>query len=214
MSAAMEKAYVAIKEAIFSGRYGAGERLKERDICTELEVSRTPVREALRRLEADGLVRLEPRRGAVVTELGIDEANEIFSLGALLESFGAGLAARRASPDDVAALDRLLDEMSQLLQSGHDQVHLEYMRLDHDLHGRIVEIAANRRLAALLRQTVGMPVLVKSFHSYSMDDLKRSLDQHRTIVDAIRVGDTVWAEAAMRSHILVTRSLILPPADS
>lgn len=209
MSAAMEKAYRALKDDIFSGRYRPGDRLKERDICAALEVSRTPVREALRRLQADGLVHLEPRRGGVVTEMSSEEAHEIFSLGAMLESFACRLAASRATRRDVTELESLMDALAAELTSDTPKQRERYMALDHELHGRIVDIAASPRLAAMLSQTVSMPVLVRTFHSYSKDDLVRSHQQHRTIVDAISAGDAEWAEAAMRSHILVARSQIL-----
>lgn len=210
MSAAMEKAYQALKDGIFAGHYQPGDRLKERDICAELEVSRTPVREALRRLQADGLVHLEPRRGGVVTEMSAEEAHEIFSLGAMLESFGARLAASRATPQDVAKLDELMDKLAAVIDSQSADQREQYMALDHELHGKIAEIAASPRLAAMLTQTVSMPVLVRTFHAYEKDDLIRSHHQHRAVVDAIRAGDADWAEAAMRCHILVARSLIVP----
>ena len=115
MSKAVDKAYAALRERIFSGALRAGERLKERELCRELDVSRTPVREALRRLEADGLVEIEPRRGGVVAGINAEEASEIYSLGVLLESYAARLAAERATEADLAELDRLLDSVNRLL---------------------------------------------------------------------------------------------------
>ena len=85
---------------------------------------------------------------------------------------------------------------------------------DRDLHGAIMEMAGNRSLAAALKQIVGLPVLVKAFSSYSDDDLWRSFHQHENIVDALRAGDANWAEAAMRSHILAGRAILLPAARS
>lgn len=212
MSAAMEKAYRALREGIFSGQLAPGDRLKEREICDRLAVSRTPVREALRRLEADGLVRLEPRRGGVVTELDLDEANEIFSLGAVLESFAARQAASRATPADLARLDKLVADMGRLVTRGAHDLRAQYMSLDNELHGTILELAGNRYLVAMLRQTVGLPVLVRAFTGYSTEDLERSHQQHQTIVEALHAGDPDWAEAAMRCHILMARGIMTPDA--
>ena len=116
MTAAVDKAYAALRQKIVSGELASGDRLKEREICTELDVSRTPVREALRQLQADGLVVIEPRRGGVVAGISHHEAEEIYGLGVLLESYGARLAATRAEAEDLAKLDKILLEMEEVLR--------------------------------------------------------------------------------------------------
>ncbi len=210
----MEKAYRALWDRILSGEYQPGERLKERDICADLDVSRTPVREALRRLEAEGLVQIEPRRGGKVAELRLEEAAEIFSVGAHLESFAAKLAARRASPEPLAALDATIRKMRDVLERDAPDVRRAYLKLDRELHGQIMDMARNRSLAAALKQVVGLPVLVKAFSTYSGEDLWRSFHHHEDIVAALHAGDEEWAEAAMRSHILAGRSVLRPGRDS
>ena len=144
-----------------------------------------------------------------MTRLTRREASEIFDLGALLESHAAGLAASRASAEDIASLREQLAAMEQLLDEPRGDFRARYMTLDHEFHHQIVAIAANTRLEAMLRMVVGMPVLVNAFTSYSEADLNRSLQQHQTIADAIAAGDAEWAEAAMRSHVLVSRSMTL-----
>ena len=211
MTAAVDKAYAALRARIFSGDLAAGDRLKEREICAELDVSRTPVREALRRLQADGLVVIEPRRGGIVAGISGTEAEEIYSLGMLLESFGAGLAAKRATAEDIAGLRRIIADMEDVLHDDTPTARSTYLELDSDLHRHIVQIAGNRHLGQLVRQIVGLPVLIQAFTHYSHDDLQVSLQQHRTIVAALEAGDAEWAEAAMRAHILAGRSITLPP---
>ena len=93
-----DQAYVSLRERILEGRLKPGTALKERDLCEELNVSRTPIREALRRLSADGLAEVRPRRSIVVSSFGADELTEIFELGIVLESFVAALAATKARP--------------------------------------------------------------------------------------------------------------------
>lgn len=208
----MEKAYRALWDRILSGEYAPGHRLKERDICAELDVSRTPVREALRRLEAEGLVQIEPRRGGRVADLRLEEAAEIFSVGVHLESFAAKLAAKRATLESVAALDATIHDMRAVLERDARDVRRAYLKLDRDLHDAIIDMAGNRSLTAALKQIVGLPVLVKAFSTYCGDDLWRSFHQHENIVDALRAGDEDWAEAAMRSHILAGRAILLPSA--
>lgn len=212
MSKSVEKAYDALRERIFSGRLKTGDRLKERDICEEFDVSRTPVREALRRLQADGLVVIEPRRGGVVAGINEEEADEVYSLGILLESFAARLAAERTNDSDLKELDQLIDEMTDTLIKDSPARRRRYLELDSRLHSKIVAITANRRLASLVRQMVGIPVLVQAFTHYSHDNLLQSLQQHRNIVAALRARDPEWAESAMRAHIHSARSIMLRPA--
>ena len=209
MTVAADKAYRVLRARIISGEYSPGARLKEREICADLDVSRTPIREALRRLEADGLVHIEPHRGGVVTEIGTEEAAEIFSLGAVMESYAARLAATRDNPEATAELDRLLEDMAGVLERQDTDAHADYMRLDSELHATIVEMASSRRLTAALQQVVGVPVLVQAFNRYSMDDLWQSHHQHRAIVAALKAGDPDWAESAMRQHMFAGRAIMM-----
>ena len=209
MTAAVDTAYAALREKIFSGELAAGDRLKEREICAELDVSRTPVREALRRLQADGLVNIEPRRGGIVAGVSMSEAEEIYSLGILLEGFSAGLAAARATEDDIAGLEQIIAEMETVLAEDTPAARSRYLELDSSLHRSILTITGNRHLGRLVRQVVGLPVLIKAFTHYSYADLLQSLQQHRSIVRALAAGDAEWAEAAMRSHVLAGRAITL-----
>lgn len=206
MSAAFDKAYTALREQIFSGTLAAGTRLKERVICCELDVSRTPVREALRRLEADGLVTIEPRRGAVVAGIDAKDAQEIFPLGALLESYAARIAANNATPADIEKLTDILDAMERTLSDDTPSARSHYLELDSELHAGIVAITGNRHLARIIRDVVGLPVLIRAFTHYSHPELQESLRQHRSIVAALTAGDADWAESAMRTHILAGRA--------
>ena len=204
----------AIRARIVAGDYEPGARLKERDICSELAVSRTPVREALRQLAAEGLVTIEPRRGAVVTDISADEAHEIYSLGAVLESYAAKLAATRASAGDLEALSVLVGEMKATLSVMDQSARARYMTLDSQFHGEILRLAGSRHLTTVLKQTVRVPVLVKAFHHYSDDDLQQSLNQHRAILAALRAREPDWAETAMRAHVLSARSALFPAVRS
>ncbi|MGI9225878.1 MAG: GntR family transcriptional regulator [Woeseiaceae bacterium] len=206
MTAAVDKAYAALRQKIVSGKLATGDRLKEREICSELDISRTPVREALRQLQADGLVVIEPRRGGVVAGISDSEADEIFGLGVLLESYGARLAAASANADDLARLHDILTEMEAVLQEDTGEARNRYLELDSALHRTITRATRNRHLGTLIRQVVGLPVLIQAFTHYSHADLLRSLQQHRTIVAALEAKDADWAEASMRAHILAGRS--------
>src|SRR6202050_3223278 len=106
---AAERAYSAVRDGILQGRYNAGSRLTEQELASALGVSRTPVREALRRLHAEGLVEFEPNHGAVVALFELEDAEEIFELRALLEPISARRAAERVTAPIIAQL-RVLAE--------------------------------------------------------------------------------------------------------
>lgn len=214
MRAASDKAYRMLRDRIFSGDCPPGTRLKERELCADLEVSRTPVREALRRLEAEGLVQIQPRRGGVVRQVDPSEVEEIFALGAVIEGFGARLAAQKADRAGVSALEAIVDAMGEVLERGDERCRADYMSLDGDLHGRIVALADSPRLSSALQQVVGVPVLAQALHRYSLDYLQQSLDQHRVVVQAIRERNPEWAESAMRYHILAARTVMLATPET
>lgn len=209
MSAASDRAYRMLRDRIFSGEFPAGARLRERQLCAELEVSRTPVREALRRLEAEGLVQIEPRRGGVVRGIDVDEAAEIFALGTVIESFAARTAAEKATPAALEELRGLLAEMTEVLGDGGEACRPRYMKLDNAFHRCIAEMCQSRRLVAALRQVVGVPALTRVIRRYSADQLRQSYEQHCSLVDAIAAGDADLAESVMRAHILAGRNIAL-----
>ncbi|HKL62133.1 MAG TPA: GntR family transcriptional regulator [Woeseiaceae bacterium] len=209
MSVATDKAYRVLRDRIFRGEYAPGARLKERQLCADLEVSRTPVREALRRLESEGLVHIEPRRGGVVSHIDPEEAEEIFALGAVIESFAAGMAARKATDRQVAGLEKVIDAMRETLARADERCRTDYIELDGDLHERIIDMADSRRLSAALHQVVGVPLLAQAFNQYSFEQLQQSFSQHRMLVEALRARDADWAESAMRYHVLTGRNIML-----
>jgi DNA-binding GntR family transcriptional regulator len=200
-----DQAYHALRERILSGSIRPGTALKERDLCDELNISRTPIREALRRLSADGLAEVRPRRSIVVSSFQESEVTEIFELGIVLESFVAGLAAEKATPADIARLEGILDEMA-LLRSDDPERAERYVMLDQAFHDAIAATARNPRISQILRQTMSIRVLANIFEKYEVDDFTTSMTQHRTIVGAIASGDAEWAQSAMGNHIRTGRA--------
>lgn len=201
-----DQAYHALRERILSGLIRPGTALKERDLCDELNISRTPIREALRRLSADGLAEVRPRRSIVVSSFNESEVTEIFELGIVLESFVAGLAAEKATPADVIRLEAILDEMATLLATADPDRAERYVKLDHAFHDAIAATARNPRISQILRQTMSIRVLANIFEKYDTSDFATSMTQHRTIVGAIASGDPEWAQSAMGNHIRTGRA--------
>jgi DNA-binding GntR family transcriptional regulator len=209
MSQVAEKAYRELKESIRRGRLQPGDRLVERTICAELQMSRTPVREALKLLTAEGLVSRRPRRGMVVSKMSEDEVREIFEFGVVLEAFVASLAAKKRDAEHVKKLKKLIKSMDACL-SGDAVNKSRYVELDRRFHAEIAAAAGNQRLAGMLQQAMESRVLHQAFSRYGHQDCRQSLEQHRTILRAIQSGDPDWASSAMQTHILTGRAMSRP----
>ncbi len=205
MATIAEKAYSAIRERVLSGEYPAGSRLREEELAEAVGVSRTPVREALRRLDAEGVVEFVPNRGAKVAVWSRQDLEEIFSLRALLEGYGARLAASKMEPAELEELAALADQMETIARRGIEGHYDQMALLNGRFHRLVVEAARNRRLATLVGSIVELPLQQRTLRRYSDEDLTRSMRQHRELIDALAAGDTKWAEAVMQAHVLAAR---------
>ncbi|HEY0832405.1 MAG TPA: GntR family transcriptional regulator [Azospirillum sp.] len=211
-----ETAYQALRAGIIGGRYPAGSPLREITLAAEIGVSRTPIREALRRLDAEGLVDLVPNYGATVCAWTPRDFEEIFELRALLESHAAARAATRITAAGIEALAELCDGMDAAAQGGRPDRLDRIADLNDRFHKGLLSAAESRRLADLLASLVEMPLVLRTYHRYSEDELRRSLGHHREIVAALRAGDGVWAASVMRAHVLAAQAALrrgARPAD-
>lgn len=183
-------------DKIISGRYPGGTHLKTEDLAVELRTSRMPVREALRQLNAEGLVVIKPNRGAFVTSFTATDILEVFEMRAALEGLAMRLAADMRSDQDIERVERIAFQM-------HAQKDTRTMWLKrHDqFHDAICAIADRPRLSrqiTLLRdQTRPYVRLYISTH----DDPEVEGLEHAALLDALRRGDPVAAESVMRSHV-------------
>lgn len=198
-AAAADPTYAAIRAQILSGERAGGEWLREEDLAAALGVSRTPVREALRRLAAEGLVRHERNRGVQVVEWRAEDLDELYGLRALLEPWGSALAAGRGTVD-LEELDELAGRMDAAAARAVPDLELVTV-LNNRFHRAILEGSGNSRLTALVATVVEVPLVARTFTLYSPDALRRSLAHHHEIVDALRSRDPLWAESVMRSHV-------------
>jgi DNA-binding GntR family transcriptional regulator len=196
---AAEVTYLTIRRQILSGERAGGEWLREGDLAAVIGVSRTPVREALRRLAAEGLVRHEPNRGVQVEDWGVGDLDEIFSLRSQLEPWGCGLAATTGLAD-LDALGDLADRMDA--EARRDPPDLDAItELNNRFHRTVLEASGNGRLVGLVSAVVEVPLVWRTFSHYSREAMQRSLAHHHEIVEALRSGDAAWAESVMRSHV-------------
>jgi DNA-binding GntR family transcriptional regulator len=200
MAASEQKAYDAIRQAITSGLYGTGAHLGAAELAERLAISRTPVREALRRLHAEGLVEFFANRGAFVARWSPQDAAEVFDLRLMLESHAASQAAGRLSSEQIAALSAMTDRMEHHA-FGPQRDLAAVTQANKEFHGLIIAAASNRRLAAMLAGTVEMALVSRTFGAYSETSFARSIDHHRALLAAFQAKDGIWAAAVMTSHI-------------
>ena len=197
-------AYEALRERIASGGIGPGTWLREHPVASSLGLSRTPVREALRLLAAEGVVELVHNRGARVVSWTPDDIDEAYRLRALIEGYGAGLAARRADAACVAEL-RALQERYERALDEHDPTVAASARCNDDFHAAVLAASGSTRLPMLVAMVSSAPLVRHVLQSYDDDDRRRSVVAHRDVITAIANADEALATSAMSSHILAAR---------
>lgn len=209
MTRASERAIGTVRELILRGEFAAGARLGEAELAERLGVSRTPVREALARLAAEGLVEIAPNRGARVSSWSVAELEQVFDLRTALEPRLTALAVPNAGPGDVAALHELARSMLDVGLPGPGQDLDAVVPLNREFHAHLVTLADQPAMAGALAGAVRAPIVLRNFHAYDDASLRRSLAHHAEIVDAVRAGDPVWAQAVMTAHIRNARAVMV-----
>lgn len=209
MAQAVDATVCSLRAEILSGRLPAGTRLGEADLAALLAVSRTPVREALSRLAAEGLVDLVPNRGARVASWSTGELREIFDLRLALEPTIVGLAVPNLTAELIDELDGVARRMKRLGGPGRDQDLDGIVALNGSFHDGFVRAADNAAFAASLRTVTHAAVVRRNFGDYDRASLARSLNHHLEMVAAARAGDAQWAVAVMRAHLHNARAAML-----
>jgi DNA-binding GntR family transcriptional regulator len=205
-------AYQHLRAAIVENRYPPGHRLVEQQLAAELGLSRTPVREALRMLEAEGLVVSERNRGAVVRPLSPTEVVDLYGLRIRLESYAVELATERATEAELGVLVDAADTFGSAVVAG-DVGTVEGVRRVHLanqlVHDGILAAARHRRLTGMLARTVDIPLVFQAFRSFGPAELERSDTFHHLVVEAMCRRDGTRAGALMAEHIAQGRDAVL-----
>lgn len=200
-----ERAYQGIRRAILIGVLKPGEHLREEPLAAMTGTSRTPVREALRRLVGEGLATAENRH-RYVTDFSYEEVVIVFDLRAKLESYAAGVAAQKITAEELKTLDRVILEIDQIDPAGGSEAAHRFIELNSVFHSTIVTATRSRQLKHLTAQAVALPlVLIKQFVWDQRINIVRSNEQHRDIVAALSQRNSEWAATAMAGHILSTK---------
>jgi DNA-binding GntR family transcriptional regulator len=183
--------------------------LTEVALAEELEISRTPVREALRELAASGYVTIEKNRGAVVADYD-DDLEELFQLRGLLEGFAAGLAAERVTDSEIAKLIAIQAEYLRVIEAGGPDLRRDASRINLEFHRVIYSAARNTRLEHFVGMVTSAGLARSTFSRYSPKQLLRSASQHDQLIEAIQRRDRYLAEMTMRVHIGAAEYLMRP----
>jgi len=187
-----------LREQIFAGDLAPGTFLDEVGLCEQLAISRTPLREALKVLTAEGLLRHEPRRGCFVNQVTEKDLDEIFPVIALLEGRCAFEAAHNATDADLAELTTLHERLQGHAQAGRIT---DYYATNFTIHEAIITLADNRWLAQSIADLRKILKLARLQQLHAPGRLKQSLAEHLAVFAALKARDSEGAEAAMRTHL-------------
>jgi len=194
-----------LRNRIFAHELPQGGWIDEQALTLEYGISRTPLREALKVLAAEGLVELKPRRGCYVTQLSERDIDEVFPVMAMLEGRVAELAARRATSADFSRLAAIHAELED-----HAATHNadRFFEANQRFHAALQEIAGNRYLAQLIDDARKLIKLTRRDSLRLEGRLKQSLQEHREILEALRAKDATGARQAMHDHLLSGRAAL------
>jgi DNA-binding GntR family transcriptional regulator len=198
MSKASDSAYARIRAGIVAGEWEPGAPLREEELAALCGVSRTPVREALRRLEAEYLVRRSDGARCFVADWSADDVAEMFALRALLEGHAAARAAMRISDADLRELERLNRAVGAAAEAGDAEM---FLAANRSFHTVLLRAAGSPRLASMLTALVEQPVVRRTAQHYGAQEFVRSHAEHMALIDAMRRRDAEWARGVMAAHI-------------
>ncbi|MBK5232134.1 MAG: GntR family transcriptional regulator [Thermoleophilia bacterium] len=201
-----DRVYVELRSAIMDQRLAPGSSIVEADLAEMLGVSRTPVREALRRCELEGYLTRDDN-GRLVIELPTAEmVEQLFVVRVKIEDYAVRRAATRISDAELARLDELVSEDFEALGRPRTERLAE---INAEIHGTILEASRNRTLVSLMRSFRGRSHGLTSFAVGDLEDRRRFVEDHRSLVALLRDGDAVGAGGLIRSHLDHAHGLII-----
>lgn len=201
-----EMVYEELKLQILTGGIVPGTRMMEVELAEEMGVSRTPIREAIRKLEKEGLVTIEPRRGAYASRISTEDMVEILEVRQDLEGLAAFFAATRMSKENLEELKSIAEKYNKAVEEGNMQ---DMIRFDTMFHRKIVDSCSNKILVHMVEQ---LQEMVLRFRYIYYDNFRRAEHmpaEHRAILEAIADGDEEKAREAADVHIYRLKQLVI-----
>lgn len=193
-----------IKDGIIRGKFKDGDRIVEAQICRDMGVGRSGVREALRHLEQEGFIEIIPYKGAVIKELSQKDIAQLYDLMSVLEGLSMRVATPAISNEEIEEIEKLVQEMEQ---DKGDKIKL--FRANHEFHQLLTRLGGNTHLISIMNgireQTHRMGL--QSF--YSLGQIEASLDDHRAILEAVKNRDPLKVEELIRKHYMTSRDRLI-----
>lgn len=193
-----DRAYQLIRHKIITLELPPRSAIDEQALMEDLQLGRTPIREALQRLAAEDLVFFAPRRGIFVADVSLTDLQKIFELRMILEGFCARLAAQRVTEDQLAEMRSLIQELAQL----PDGDRRNLMAIDERFHELLYQAADNEFLAQALRRLHALSFRIWHLVLDRLGSVRGAMEQHIEIVQALQVGDEEQAESLLQRHVI------------
>jgi DNA-binding GntR family transcriptional regulator len=198
LSSLSRLAYQRLRDRIITLQLTPGALVNEAALMQELELGRTPIREALQRLACEGLVVLRPRRGAFIAGLSILDLQQIFELRRVVEGYAATLAAERASESDIGTMRAILERLDAAGQNGNAQAYIE---IDRAFHRALARSTRNRFLESTLERLYNLNLRLWYLALDQIGSMRAAVEEHRRILNAIEQRDGQQAQAIIQEHI-------------
>ncbi|PPA69031.1 GntR family transcriptional regulator [Jeotgalibacillus proteolyticus] len=203
--------YNTIRNNIIQGKYQPGMRLTEENLAQELSLSRTPIREAINQLKSEGLI-VPLKRGVSVRDFSKEDIRQIYDLRTLLEGYSAAQAALHRTEEDLlkirSAYNLYEDAIDTYVKNDFSHI-IKIVEMNQQFHEAIINASKNEHIHFHISKVVVVPIVFRSFYWYSEEKLRRSLDYHKIILEAIINQDTERARIAMHEHIFQGRDQVL-----
>jgi DNA-binding GntR family transcriptional regulator len=190
-----------IRELIMQGGLRPGDKVPEQQLCERFGVSRTPMREALKVLAAEGVLRLMPNRGAIVAETTQTEIDEIYPIMAALEAIAGEQACRQASDAQIAALRKLHDEMIAHHAAGREAA---YLRNNRAIHEAIIDMAGNATLKTVYQQMLARIHCIRFVVGKTHEQWNRAIGEHEAMIVALEQRDAARLGRLLKEHVTGT----------
>lgn len=200
-----EIVFSTMRLAIIEGDFKPGQRLMEVQLAEQMGVSRTPVREAIRKLELEGLVVMVPRKGAYVAGLSSEDIKEVVEIRAVLEGFAAKKASQNSTTSDIERLEAILKSFEEAVKENNI---VDLINYDTDFHDVIYKTAKNSKLIQMLNGLREQVQRYRVAYFTQIHDIQKLLQEHRSMLDAIIAKDGNLAREISEKHIATTEELI------
>lgn len=209
-SLASERAYSYLRDSIYSGHFKPGQVVTEDELAGVVGISRTPVREAIRRASADGFLELEGFRRARVSNFTDEDTRDIFEMRAVLEALAAERAATRITDAEIGQLERLTDALEAATRTGGESLLREFADFNNEFHKIVLRASHSRQIVQVLEHLIETPLMLhKRFEGSLIGNLERTIRHHRAIITALKARDPKWAHAEIMAHLMSARSSLL-----